>query len=247
MRNSLNGFMAGARQTGLLVLPLALLLSMFGLVNVAVAEERSGPFLVLYGAPGSEKSANASYISEKYAVPHIDISVILQEQIAEAIEFKSAPGSKKPGIRYTNAWNERNKHIQAVLKKLKNGELISDNVVNTAVLARLLEDDCKNGFVLDGYPGSVEQAVFLDALLMSRDIDSLQVILLDVTDEIALNKLAELGKKGIRKGVPDQILAVFRSRVTPLLEYYDGDSLQVVDASQGQPAVQADIDSVLGK
>ena len=246
MRTSFTSLMPAVHLKKLLILPLALLLSMFGVVNSVVAEDGSGPFLVLYGVPGSEKSTYASYIAQKYGVPHIDVSTILQKEITKATEFKTAAGSKKPGNRYTNAWNERNKHIQAVLKKLKNGELISDDVVDTAVLARLLQDDCKNGFVLDGYPGTVKQAVYLDAMLMSRDIDSRQVIFLDISDEIALKKLSELGKKGIRKGVPKEFLVVYRSRLTPLLEYYGGDRLQFIDASKNQSEVQAEIDSSLG-
>lgn len=247
MRISLSSLKSHSYRNKLLIVPLALFLLIIGAVNAAVAEEGSGPFLVLYGTPGSEKMANANYISKKYGVPHIDVSEILQSEIAEATELKPASGSRKPGNRYTNAWNERNKHIQAVLKKLKNGELISDNVVNTAVLARLMKGDCKNGFVLDGYPGTAEQAVYLDAFLMSHDVDSLQVILLDVPDEVALSYLSELNSKGIRKSVANDFLTVYRSRVAPLLEYYDGDRLQLVDASQDESAVQSEIDGILGK
>ena len=106
--------------------------------------------------------------------------------------------------------------MNEAMKKLDKGELVKDEVLNTTVLMRLMEDDCKNGFVLDGYPGSVEQAVYLDGLLAARNIDSLEIVLLDISDEIALEKMANRGRPQDKGGFAEKRLELFRDNVESL-------------------------------
>ena len=238
---------AKIHRSKLFTLPLALALSVFGLVFEVTAEENGGPYLVLIGAPKAGKTSSGKYISKKYGVPTIDVLKVMQDEIAKAANTKAPPGSRKPGSRRSTAWSERNKSMKAALKKLENGELVSDDVLNASVLARLLQDDCRNGFVLDGYPGSVEQAAYLDGLLATLGVESLQVILLDVSDEVALKRMAERGRADDKDGFAETRLALFRSSIGPILDYYQGDDLHVVDATKDRPAVRAEIDRILGR
>jgi adenylate kinase len=231
----------------LLILPLTLFLLITGFAGETLANETPGPFLVLIGAPAAGKTTNGNYISEKYGVPTIDVRKVLQDEIAKASETKRPPGSGKPGSRRSNAWSERQRSMNEAMKKLDKGELVKDDVLNTTVLMRLMEDDCKNGFVLDGYPGSVEQAVYLDGLLAARNIDSLEIILLDISDEIALEKMANRGRPQDKGGFAEKRLELFRDNVGPVLEYYQGDALYVIDASKDLATIQAEIDHVLGQ
>ena len=238
---------AKIQRSKLLILPLALALSAFGLVNAAPAEETTGPFLVLIGAPKAGKTSSGKYISKNYGVPTIDVLKVLQDEIAKAANAKAPPGSRRPGSRRSTAWSERNKSMKAAMKKLENGELVTDDVLNASVLARLLQDDCKNGFVLDGYPGSVEQAVYLDGLLATLGVDSLKVILLDIPDEIALERMAERGRADDKSGFAEARLELFRSSVGPIIEYYEGKDLHIVDANKERSLVRAEIDHILGQ
>lgn len=231
----------------LLALPLILALSVFGMADEAIGEEGSGPYLVLIGAPKAGKTSSGKYISGKYGVPTINVMKVLQKEITKASEAKSPPGSKKPGSRRSNAWNERNKSMKAALKKLENGELVGDDVLNASVLARLLQDDCRDGFILDGYPGSAEQAVYLDGLLATLGVDKLQVIVLDIPDEVSLERMAERGKARDKGGFAEARLALYRSSIGPILEYYQGDDLHIVDANKDKSEVQAEIDRILGR
>jgi adenylate kinase len=231
----------------LLILPLTLFLLITGFAGETLANETPGPFLVLIGAPAAGKTTNGNYISEKYGVPTIDVRKVLQDEIAKASETKRPPGSGKPGSRRSNAWSERQRSMNKAMKKLDKGELVKDDVLNTTVLMRLMEDDCKNGFVLDGYPGSVEQAVYLDGLLAARNIVSLEIILLDISDEIALEKMASRGRPQDKGGFAEKRLELFRDNVGPVLEYYQGDALHVIDASKDLATIQAEIDHVLGQ
>jgi len=231
----------------LLTLLLALVLSVFGLANVATAEEGTGPYLVLIGAPKAGKTSSGKYISKNHGVPTINVMKVMQDEIAKASEAKSPSGSQKPGSRRSNAWNERNKSMKAALKKLENGALVADDVLNASVLSRLLQEDCKNGFVLDGYPGSVEQAAYLDGLLATLGVDSLKVIFLDIPDEVAMERMAERGRADDKGGFAETRLALFRSNIGPILEFYEGDSLYVVDANKDRSEVRAEIDRILGQ
>jgi len=231
----------------LLTLPLIMSLSVFGFVNEISAEEGTGPYLVLIGAPKAGKTSSGKYISKNYGVPTIDVLKVMQDEIAKASEAKSPPGSKKPGSRRSNAWNERNKSMKAALKKLENGELVTDDVLNASVLSRLLQDDCRNGFVLDGYPASVEQAVYLDGLLTTLGVDAFQVIVLDIPDEVALERMAERGRADDKGDFARTRLDMYRKNIGPVLDYYQGDSLYLVDANKDRSEVQAEIDIILGK
>jgi len=212
-----------------------------------IAEEGTGPYLVMIGAPKAGKTSSGKYISKNYGVPTINVMKVLQKEIARASEAKSPPGSKKPGSRRSNAWNERNKSMKAALKKLENGELVADDVLNASVLSRLLQDDCKNGFVLDGYPGSVEQAAYLDGLLATLGVDSLKVIVLDIPDDVALERMSERGRADDKGGFAEARLTLFRSSIGPILEFYQGDNLYIVDANKDRSEVQAEIDRILGQ
>jgi hypothetical protein len=80
-------------------------------------------------------------ISEKYGIPTIDVRKVLQDEIAKASESKRPPGSGKPGSRRSNAWSERQRSMHEAMKKLEKGELVKDDVLNTSVLMRLLDNN----------------------------------------------------------------------------------------------------------
>jgi hypothetical protein len=101
----------------LLILPLTLLFLISGFVSETLAEETSGPFLVLIGPPAAGKTTNGNYISEKYEIPTIDVRKVLQDEIAKASNPKRS-GSGKPGSRRHTAWSERNRSMKAAMKKL---------------------------------------------------------------------------------------------------------------------------------
>ena len=97
--------------------------------------------LILLGAPGAGKGTQAELISEKYAIPAISTGAIIREEIASGSELGQTVKS------YTNR-----------------GELVPDSVVIDIIKGRLAKDDCKNGFILDGFPRTVPQAAALDEM-----------------------------------------------------------------------------------
>ena len=100
---------------------------------------------ILLGPPGAGKGTQAAKIVEKYGVPHISTGDIFRENIKKGTELG------KKAQEYMNR-----------------GELVPDDLVIEIATTRLLEDDCRNGFLLDGFPRTVYQAEKLDEFLAAH-------------------------------------------------------------------------------
>ena len=98
--------------------------------------------LILLGPPGAGKGTQAVKIVEKYNIPHISTGDIFRANIKNGTEL---------GMR--------------AKEYMDKGELVPDDLVCEIATSRLLEDDCKDGFLLDGFPRTVYQAEKLDAFL----------------------------------------------------------------------------------
>ena len=130
--------------------------------------------IVLFGAPGAGKGTQAKELIQKYEIPQISTGDILRAAIA----------NKTP--------------LGLEAKKLMDeGKLVSDNIVNGLVEARLQEEDCKKGFILDGFPRTVAQAEELDKILENQTEKLKKVIALEVSDEEIIERIT--GKKSYRK------------------------------------------------
>lgn len=123
--------------------------------------------LILLGAPGAGKGTQADIISEKYGIPQISTGVILREEIAKGSEL----GNRVKGI------------IDA-------GNLVPDEDVVAIVKERLKQDDCKNGYILDGFPRTIPQAEALDKMLSELDSKIDVVISIEVADEDIVRRMS---------------------------------------------------------
>jgi adenylate kinase len=123
--------------------------------------------LVLMGLPGTGKGTQAEKIVKKYNIPHISTGDMLRAEIKE----ETSLGKKAK-------------------ENINSGNLVPDEVIVEMVRNRLLENDCKKGFLLDGFPRTEQQAEKLDHILteMNREIN--YVILIDVDQEILIERLS---------------------------------------------------------
>jgi adenylate kinase len=136
------------------------------------------------------------------------------------------------------------------------GNLVPDEMVIEIVAERISEPDCKNGFILDGFPRTVPQAEALDAMLLEKGLKLDHVIELKVKDEALvariLGRASELAAKG--QGRADDTeetlrerLAVYYDRTVPILPYYsDRKMLESVDGMADFDTVAARIDAIVG-
>lgn len=113
--------------------------------------------LVLLGPPGAGKGTQASAIIKKYNIPHISTGDIFRVNIKQGTDL----GKKAK-------------------EYMDKGQLVPDELVVSIVKDRLLEDDCKDGFLLDGFPRTVNQAEALDEDLLDMELRLDHVINIDV-------------------------------------------------------------------
>lgn len=121
---------------------------------------------ILLGPPGAGKGTQAVKIVEKYHIPHISTGDIFRENIKKGTDL--------------------GKKAQEYMNK---GELVPDDLVIEIATTRLLEDDCKNGFLLDGFPRTVYQAEKLDEFLEKHGMKLDKVIDIQVEKELLLRRL----------------------------------------------------------
>lgn len=126
--------------------------------------------LVLLGLPGAGKGTQAKRIAEKYHLTAISTGEMLREAAKEKDTF---------GLR-----------VQEYMNK---GELVPDEWINSLVKSRLQEKDVENGFVLDGYPRTLQQAKMLEAYLQSQNRNLDAVFFLDVSQDTLRHRLAKRG------------------------------------------------------
>lgn len=207
----------------------------------ANAEDPDDTYLIIIGAPGSGKSTMSAYIAESKNVPIIEVGELLRDEIAAASKSTAAG---KPGSRRAKANAQRMENIRAARIQLDAGELVDGMAIDAAVASRVLAASAAGGYILDGYPGSVAQAEFLDALLASRKVAPI-VIFLDVPDEVALARMASRGRVDDEHGFGKKRLEVFRRNMAPLLKFYDGAGLYTIDATKSIAEVSAQVDKVL--
>ena len=119
--------------------------------------------IIFLGAPGAGKGTQAEIVSERLGIPTISTGAIIREAIKNATEM----GQKAKNY-------------------IDSGALVPDDVVIGIVKERLAESDCKNGFILDGFPRTVPQAIALDDMGVTLSA----VISLEVSDETIVERMS---------------------------------------------------------
>lgn len=122
--------------------------------------------LVFLGPPGAGKGTQAKILSKKLGIPHISTGDMLREAIASGSEL--------------------GKRVETIVSS---GALVSDDLMAEIVRERLSQVDCSNGFILDGYPRTVNQAETLKEILKELGTKLDLVILIDVDEETLVERI----------------------------------------------------------
>ena len=122
--------------------------------------------LIIMGAPGSGKGTYAKVLKDIFAVPHISTGEMFRKAIKEGSEL--------------------GKLAQSLIDK---GNFVPDDITNKLVKQRLAEDDCKKGFLLEGYPRNLDQAKAFTEILKELNIDLDAVINLNVEDDEIVKRI----------------------------------------------------------
>lgn len=207
--------------------------------------------LILLAAPGAGKGTQAEKLSEHFGIPTISTGAILRKNIQEGTELG-----------------------KLAKKYIDDGKLIPDDVMIKVMDSRLAEDDCKNGFILDGFPRTLTQAQELDKSHIKIDC----VLNLNVADEAIINRLSgrlecskcaatfhKVYRKPKTEGVcdlcggklvtraddtPETVksrLSTYHTQTEPLLKFYkEKGLLKTVNGQDGIESTTREVLKVLG-
>jgi len=160
----------------------------------------------LLGPPGAGKGTQALKLAEKLGIPQISTGDLFRSNITRGTEL---------GL-------EAKRYLDA-------GDLVPSDLTNALVDKRLDEADAADGFILDGYPRSVDQAEALTHMLGARNTKLDVVLEFRVCEEELLKRLKDRGRADDTEEVIHNRMNVYRDETAPLLEYY-GDAVITVDA-----------------
>ncbi|MDB9539360.1 adenylate kinase [Anabaenopsis tanganyikae CS-531] len=171
--------------------------------------------LIFLGPPGSGKGTQAQVLAADLNIPHISTGDILRQ----AMQEQTPLGIKAQG--YVNQ-----------------GDLVPDQLVQDLVQERFVQPDVTSGWILDGFPRKVTQAVFLEQLLAQTHQGDQRVVNLDAPDDVVVARLLARGRKDDTEEVIRHRLDVYRSQTAPLIDYYrDRQKLVTVNGHQSQEEV----------
>lgn len=158
--------------------------------------------IILLGPPGAGKGTQAILLARDGKIPHISTGEIMRNAVASG----SALGKKVKTI-------------------LDAGELVPDEIVIAVIRDRLSQPDCANGFLLDGFPRTVEQAAALTVLLDDMEKPITHVIELKVPDQVLIERVKKRGELGSgRSDDTEEVLArrlqVYWKQTAPVTQYY---------------------------
>jgi adenylate kinase len=170
--------------------------------------------LLLLGPPGSGKGTQAAKLVEAFGIPQISTGDMLRAAVAEGSEL----GQQARGF-------------------MDRGELVPDDVVIAAAGERLAQDDARNGFILDGFPRTAEQAKALDRLLEESGVHLERCVALVVDVEEVVSRLlrrAEIeGRSDDNEETIRNRMRVYREQTEPLVTYYRKQDLLAEVKGQG--------------
>ena len=194
--------------------------------------------IIMLGAPGAGKGTQAKMIADKYGVPHVSTGDIFRANIKNGTELG-----------------------MEAKKYMDQGLLVPDELTVKILLDRVSQPDCKNGYVLDGFPRTIPQAEVLDKALaeLGESID--YAIDVDVPDENIVKRMS--GRRACvscgatyhvvhvppkKEGTVQKRLSVYHEQTQPLIDFYTKKGvLKTVDGTVDMQDVFKAIVAILGE
>ena len=121
--------------------------------------------LILFGPPGAGKGTQADILIKKYNIVQISTGDMLREEVKLGTQLGKA--------------------AKSIMEK---GNLVSDEIIISMIEKRIIKPDCKNGFILDGFPRNLSQASSLDTLLNDLNVSIEYVFLIDVPTDLIIKR-----------------------------------------------------------
>ena len=153
--------------------------------------------IVFIGPPGAGKGTQAERLIKAYSLAHLSTGDMLRA----ARDAKTEVGQKAE-------------------KYMSAGQLVPDDIIVAVVRERMSQSDCRQGYLLDGFPRTIAQAESLDVMLQKEGRPLDVVLELRVPEEELFQRLAGRGRADDKPEVIRQRLVAYRQQTEPLLQYY---------------------------
>ena len=171
--------------------------------------------LILMGPPGAGKGTQAAAVCHRYGIPAISTGDIFRANVLAGTDLGVAAQT------YMNA-----------------GEYVPDEVTNAMVRDRLAQPDCVRGFLLDGYPRTLEQVKELDVMLADLDVSLDGVLVLNADPDVLVRRLMERAHKEGRADDTEVVIRrrqeVYAEQTAPLVSEYDARGVLVTVNGNGR-------------
>ena len=185
--------------------------------------------LIFFGPPGAGKGTQANLIANHFNIPHLSTGDILRNRLLQKDELST-----------------RLKNV------IDRGQLVSDDILNEIVSNRINEQDCLKGFVLDGYPRTKDQALFLHSILNSKNLKIDKIIDIDVDEKIIVKRIISRSKTENRQDDKEVVIKTrisrYLSETKPLSDFYKSKYLSdylVINGNQEIEKIAEDIVKIL--
>ena len=172
--------------------------------------------LILFGPPGAGKGTQAKMLIDKFDLVQISTGDMLRDEV--------------------NSQSELGKSAKSIMDR---GDLVSDNIIMAMIEKRIQMSDCNNGFILDGFPRTLKQAVELDQLLDNFKINIKNVIEILVDENLLLERINKRSTENKNTRNDDNSVTlknrikIYQKDTMPVIEYYRNlNKLNTIDGMQ---------------
>jgi adenylate kinase len=162
--------------------------------------------IIMLGGPGSGKSTYSKFLTKEYQIPHVYTGDMMRD-----LAKQDTPTGRK---------------VRSALEK---GDYVDTKIVLDTLQARLQRKDTERGYVLDGFPRSMEQVKEME----KRNIGYDHVVYLDVAEEEVIRRLMSRGRADDKPDIIKNRIKVYKKQTQPVVDYYK-DKLITIKAKGGE-------------